>query len=89
MTIGVAVCIAFLIGVFLFAVSLYDRQASSVLAAKTREAVSELLAPVFALVDSLRKQPRPTPAGPPCRSRPRSPGAAAGRAGRGRHQTAG
>ena len=62
MTIGVAVCIAFLIGVFLFAVSLYDRQASSVLAAKTREAVSELLAPVFALVDSLRKQPRPAPA---------------------------
>ena len=62
MTIGVAVCIAFLIGIFLFAVSLYDRQAASVLAAKTREAVSELLAPVFALVDSLRKQPRPTPA---------------------------
>ena len=64
MTIGVAVCIAFLIGVFLFAVSLYDRQASSVLAAKTREAVSELLAPVFALVDSLRKQPRPAAAMP-------------------------
>ena len=61
MIIGVAVCIAFLIGVFLFAVSLYDREAASVLYAKTKTAVADLLAPVFALVDSLRKQPRPVP----------------------------
>ena len=61
MIIGVAVCIAFLIGVFLFAVSLYDREAASVLYGKTKAAVADLLAPVFALVDSLRKQPRPVP----------------------------
>ena len=60
MIIGVGVCIAFLIGVFLFAVSLYDREAASVLYGKTKMAVADLLAPVFALVDSLRKQPRPT-----------------------------
>ena len=61
MIIGVGVCIAFLIGVFLFAVSLYDREAASVLYGKTKTAVADLLAPVFALVDSLRKQPRPVP----------------------------
>lgn len=44
MIIGVGVCIAFLIGVFLFAVSLYDREAASVLYAKTKSAVADLLA---------------------------------------------
>ena len=58
MIIGVTVCIAVLIGIFLFAVSLYDREASSELYAKTKASVAELLAPVFAFVDSLRTQGR-------------------------------
>lgn len=58
MIIGVAVCIAALIGIFLFTVFLYDRETASDLAARTTIAIRELLAPVFTLVDSLRKQPR-------------------------------
>ena len=84
MIIGVAVCIAFLIGVFLFAVSLYDRETASVLYAKTKTAVADLLAPVFALVDSLRKQPRPTravatPAAQPLVQQPAEPAVDAAR----------
>ncbi len=53
MTIGIAVCIAALIGIFLFAVSLYDKEASASMFAKTKESVADLLAPVFAFVGSL------------------------------------
>ena len=50
MVIGVAVCIAVFIGIFLFAVSLYDKEASASVYAKTKQSVAELLAPVFAFV---------------------------------------
>ena len=54
MVIGISVCIAALIGIFLFAVSLYDKEASAMMATKTKAAVAELLAPVFAFFGSLR-----------------------------------
>ncbi len=59
MVIGVSVCIAALIGIFLFAVSLYDKEASATMTARTKTAVAELLAPVFAFFGSLRTAPAP------------------------------
>lgn len=53
MVISIAVSIAALIGIFLFAVSLYDKEASASMFAKTKESVADLLAPVFAFVGSL------------------------------------
>jgi hypothetical protein len=53
MVIGVSVCIAALISIFLFAVSLYDKEASASMYTKTKESVAELLAPVFGLVGGL------------------------------------
>lgn len=48
MAIGLSVCIAFLIGIFLFAVSLVDKEKSAEMYAKVKHAVIDACEPIFA-----------------------------------------
>lgn len=54
MAIGISVCIAFLIGIFLFAASLVDQQAAADMYARARSGIVELFRPAFAAISSLR-----------------------------------
>jgi hypothetical protein len=54
MVIGLAVCIAFLIGIFLFAVSLVNKETAASMYAATKVGIGELLAPAFAFVGSFQ-----------------------------------
>lgn len=54
MTIGLAVCIAFLIGIFLFAVSLVNKETAASMYEATKVGVVALLRPVFGFVGSFQ-----------------------------------
>ncbi len=54
MVIGLTVCIAFLIGIFLFAVSLVNKETSSAMYAALKVSVGELLRPVFSFIGSFQ-----------------------------------
>ena len=54
MVIGMAVCIAFLIGIFLFAVSLVNKETAASMYAAVKVGVVELCQPAFALIGSLQ-----------------------------------
>lgn len=54
MVIGIAVCIAFLIGIFLFAVSLVNKETAASMYAAAKVSVIELCGPVFAFIGSLQ-----------------------------------
>lgn len=54
MTIGVSFCIAVLIGIFLFAVSLADKELAASLYSKTKVSIGALLAPVFSGISALK-----------------------------------
>ena len=53
MVLGIAVSIAFLIGVFLFAVSLVNKETAAVMYGSVKVGVAELLAPAFSFIGSL------------------------------------
>ncbi|MGD9947108.1 MAG: hypothetical protein AB7U29_01365 [Desulfobulbus sp.] len=53
MIIGMAVCIAFLIGVFLFAVALVNKETAATMYGAVKVGVAQLLSPVFSFVGSL------------------------------------
>lgn len=56
MAIGISVCIAVLIGIFLFGVSRVDRELAASLYSKTKVSVAALLAPLFAGINALKCQ---------------------------------
>jgi hypothetical protein len=56
MVIGMAVCIAFLIGIFLFAVSLVNRETAASMYAAVKMAVAELCRPLFVYISSLQSK---------------------------------
>lgn len=54
MAIGISFCIAVLIGIFLFAVSLADKELAATLYSKVKVSIATLLAPVFSGISAFR-----------------------------------